>query len=111
LGGENLDAVLEPVAEVLILMLVLVAAAAVSIFIINKVAGRRRDRAHQKISASRRTKHTQVDLLGGAKLPKEPSETPSNRPRPTRSGSEPTDIPEPQKDSPDQPDVSKRASH
>ncbi len=67
MGGENLDAILEPVAEVLILILVLIAAAAVSIFIINKVAGRRRDRAHQKISASRRTKHTQVDLLGGAK--------------------------------------------
>ena len=67
MSGENLDAALQPIAEALILIMVLIAVAAISFLVINKVAQRRRDRAHQKLSGSRRTKHTQVDLLGGAK--------------------------------------------
>jgi Flp pilus assembly protein TadB len=66
MGGENLDAVLEPIAQVLILLIVLIAVAALSFLIINKVARQRREQSHNKLSASRRTKHTQVDLLGGA---------------------------------------------
>ena len=66
MGGENLDAQLEPIAQVLILIIVLIAVATLSFVIINKVARRRREQSHNKLSASRRTKHTQVDLLGGA---------------------------------------------
>lgn len=66
MGGENLDAQLEPIAQILILIIVLIAVATLSFLIINKVALRRREQSHNKLSASRRTKHTQVDLLGGS---------------------------------------------
>ena len=66
MGGENLDAQLEPIAQVLILVIVLIAVATLSFLIINKIARRRREQSHNKLSASRRTKHTQVDLLGGS---------------------------------------------
>ena len=71
MGGENLDAQLEPIAQVLILIIVLIAVATLSFLIINKVARRRRENSHNKLSASRRTKHTQVDLLGGSGADKE----------------------------------------
>ena len=66
MGGENLDAQLEPIAQFLILIIILMAVATLSFLIINKVARRRREQSHNKLSASRRTKHTQVDLLGGS---------------------------------------------
>ena len=66
MGGENLDAQLEPIAQVLILIILLIAVATLSFLIINKVARRRLEQSHNKLSASRRTKHTQVDLLGGS---------------------------------------------
>jgi len=66
MGGENLDAQLEPIAQILILIIVLFAVATLSFLIINKVARRRREQSHNKLSASRRTKHTQVDLLSGS---------------------------------------------
>ena len=66
MGGDNLDAQLEPIAQVLILIIVLIAVATLSFLIINKVALRRREQSHNKLSTSRRTKHTQVDLLGGS---------------------------------------------
>lgn len=71
MGAENLDALLEPIAQVLILIIVLIAVATLSFLIINKVARRRREQSHNKLSASRRTKHTQVDLLGGSGANKE----------------------------------------
>ena len=71
MGGENLDAQLEPIAQALILIIVLIAVASLSFLIINKVARRRREQSHNKLSASRRTKHTQVDLLGGSGADKE----------------------------------------
>ena len=110
MGGENLDAILEPVAEILILILVLIAVAAVSIFFINKFAARRRDRAHQKLSASKRTKHTQVDLLGGSGAAR-------NRPEERRGGRPVGGSVEGAADivgkanGPDQPEAEKRVSH
>lgn len=64
--ADNLDEQLEPVAQALILIIVLVAVAAISFFVINKAAQRSKERAHHKLSGSKRTKHTQVDLFGGA---------------------------------------------
>jgi flagellar biosynthesis/type III secretory pathway M-ring protein FliF/YscJ len=64
-GGENLDAGLEPIAQVLILLIVLIAVASVAFFIVNKIAIRRKERAHNKLSTSRRSKHTWVDLSAG----------------------------------------------
>ena len=66
MGGEGLDAQLEPVAQALILIIILIGIAAVSFFIINKVALRRKEKAHNKLSASRRSKNAWVDLSGGS---------------------------------------------
>ncbi|MDP8913952.1 MAG: hypothetical protein M3N39_10310 [Pseudomonadota bacterium] len=65
MGGENLDAQLEPIAQALILILVLIGIASIAFFIINKIAVRRKERAHNKLSTSRRSKHTWVDLSAG----------------------------------------------
>ncbi len=69
MAGDNLDARLEPVAQAFILLLVLVAVASVAFFIINKVALRRKERAHNKLSTSRRSKHTWVDISVGRERP------------------------------------------
>jgi hypothetical protein len=66
MGGEGLDAQLEPIAQALILIIVLIGIAAISFFIINKVALRRKEKAHNKLSTSRRSKHAWVDLSGGS---------------------------------------------
>jgi hypothetical protein len=65
MGGENLDAGLEPIAQVLILIIVLIAVASIAFFIINKIAVSRKERVHNKLSTSRRSKHTWVDLSAG----------------------------------------------
>ena len=65
--AENLDEQLEPIAHALILIIVLLTVAAISFFVINKAAQRSKERAHHKLSGSRRTKHTQVDLFGGSR--------------------------------------------
>ena len=65
MGGESLDAGLEPIAQVLILLIVLIAFASIAFFITNKIAVRRKERAHDKLSTSRRSKHTWVDLSAG----------------------------------------------
>jgi ABC-type microcin C transport system permease subunit YejB len=65
MGGESLDAGLEPIAQVLILIIVLIGVASIAFFIINKVAIRRKERAHNKLSTSRRSKHGWVDLSAG----------------------------------------------
>ena len=67
MGDARLDEILEPLLQILILVAVLVTVATISFFAISKFSQSRRDRAHTKISGSRRTKHTQVDLLGGSK--------------------------------------------
>jgi hypothetical protein len=68
MGDAKLDEILEPLLQILILIAVLVTVATISFFVISKFSQSRRDRAHIKISGSRRTKHTQVDLLGGSKV-------------------------------------------
>lgn len=88
MGGENLDAQLEPIAQVLILIIVLIAVATLSFLIINKVARRRREQSHNKLSASRRTKHTQVDLLGGSGAQEEPARHRSVHQRRRRNSSQ-----------------------
>lgn len=110
MGGENLDAILEPVAEILILILVLIAVAAVSIFFINKFAARHRDRAHQKVSASKRTKHTQVDLLGGSSAAREKSENRRGDRPGTGSGEGSIDILAAKPEGPDNPEIDKQVS-
>lgn len=62
MDGESLDAGLEPVAQALILIIALIAVAFLAFFIINKIAIRRKERVHNKLSTSRRSKHTWVDL-------------------------------------------------
>ena len=64
MGGEGLDAQLEPLAQALLLLIVLIGVAAISFFIINKLAIRRKEQAHNKLSTSRRSKHSWVDLSG-----------------------------------------------
>ncbi len=63
--AENLDSQLEPIAEALILIIFLIAIAAVAFFLINKIALRRKQQAHNKLSTSRRSKHNWVDLSAG----------------------------------------------
>jgi hypothetical protein len=65
MGDANLGEILEPLLPILILIAVLLTVGTVSFFVISKFSQMRRDRAHIKISGSRRTKHTQVDLFGG----------------------------------------------
>ncbi len=85
MGGDDLDAQLEPLAQLLIFLMVLIAVAAIAFLIINKVAQRRRERAHLKLSGSRRTKHTQVDLFGGASAAKDAPQTHTRRRRSSSS--------------------------
>ena len=87
MGGDSLDAQLEPLAQALILILVLIGIASIAFFIINKVAIRRKEKAHNKLSTSRRSKHTWVDLSGNA-ADRRPEEKPERfRRRRRRSGS------------------------
>jgi hypothetical protein len=63
MGGDSLDARLQPIAEALLMILVLAAVAAIASLIINHVARRRREQKHNKVSGSRRGKHTKSDLF------------------------------------------------
>lgn len=89
MGGETLDARLEPIAQALILIIILIAVAAVSFLIINKMAIRRRERTHGKLSASRRTKHTQVNLLGDSNAEEREPKTYSSKHSRRRRASSP----------------------
>lgn len=66
MSGEGLDAQLQPIAQALILIIVLIGIASVAFFIINKVAIRRKEKAHNKLSTSRRSKHGWLDLSEGS---------------------------------------------
>lgn len=63
MGGDRLDAQLEPIAEFLLIIIVLLVVASVTAYILSKVVQRRRERAHGKLSGSRRTKHSKIDLF------------------------------------------------
>ena len=64
MGGDNLDAKLEPLAEFLLIVIVMLIVAAVSSYVLMKAAQRRREQAHSKLSASRRGKESGIDLFG-----------------------------------------------
>lgn len=66
MGAEGLDAQLQPLAQALILIIVLIAIASAAFFIMNKIAVRRKEKAHNKLSTSRRSKHAWVDLSGSS---------------------------------------------
>ena len=66
MGAEGLDAQLQPLAQALILILLLIGISAVAFFIINKIAIRRKEKAHNKLSTSRRSRNAWVDLSGSS---------------------------------------------
>ncbi len=63
MGGDRLDAQLAPVAEFLLIFILLLVVAAVTSFLLSRAVQRRRDRAHNKLSGSRRTQHSKIDLF------------------------------------------------
>ncbi len=63
MGGDRLDAQLEPIAEFLLIFIVLLVVAAVTSFLLSKAVQRRKQRAHNKLSGSRRTHHSKIDLF------------------------------------------------
>lgn len=63
MGGDNLDAQLGPVAEFVLAMIVMVMVAAVASYLLMKIAQRRKEKAHNKLSASRRGKDSAINLL------------------------------------------------
>jgi hypothetical protein len=62
-GGDRLDQQLGPVAEFLLIIMALLFVASVTAYFLSKVVQRRKERAHGKLSGSRRTKHSKIDLL------------------------------------------------
>jgi hypothetical protein len=64
MGPDSLDARLQPLAEFLLLLLLLIGIATVASIILSKMAARRRERAHNRVSASKRLGHTSIDLFG-----------------------------------------------
>ncbi len=63
MGGDRLDAQLEPIAEFLLIFITLLVVAAVTSFLLSKAVQRRKQRAHNKLSGSRRTHHSKIDLF------------------------------------------------
>jgi hypothetical protein len=76
-GGDRLDQQLGPVAEFLLIVIALLFVAAVTAYFLSKAVQRRKERAHGKLSGSRRTNHSKIDLLTrngpGAEAPKKSS--------------------------------------
>ncbi len=56
MGGDNLDARLAPFAEFALAIIVMVMVAAVASYVLMKIAQRRNEKAHNKLSVSRRSK-------------------------------------------------------
>jgi hypothetical protein len=88
LGAERLDAVLEPLAEILLLLMLLIAVATLTSIILSKLAARRRERRHNQMSASKRLEQTGIDLFGRDRpeSDEEPSKPPPTRKATPRSG-------------------------
>lgn len=63
MGGDRLDAQLAPIAEILLIFIVLLSVAAVSAYFLSKAVQRRKERIHGKLSGSKRTKHSKIDLF------------------------------------------------
>ncbi len=85
MGGDNLDARLEPVAELLLIVIVMIMVAAVASYVLMKIAQRRKEKAHNKLSASRRAKDSAINLLAkgseGEAVPVERGRTERRKPR------------------------------
>jgi hypothetical protein len=69
MGADRLDAQLEPLAQFILILIVLLVVAAATTYILTKAVHRRRDRLHGKLSGSRRTKHSKIDLLTKSDTP------------------------------------------
>lgn len=86
--AEQLDATLEPFAQLGLILLVLLACAALGGLVIYYMATRRRDKQHQRVSNSKRDQQTGIDLFGStASDPAEPRPEPrpmKRIPRPRR---------------------------
>jgi|GEM_PF-4943216 len=67
MGGDGLDQQLGPVAEFLLIIIALLFVAAVTAYFLTKAVQRRKERAHGKLSGSRRTGHSKIFLFGGRK--------------------------------------------
>ena len=89
MGGDNLDARLAPIAEILLILIVMIMAAGAASYVLMKIAQRRKEKAHNKLSASRRTKDSAINLLTQGDeddaLPVERGRTERRKPR-KRSG-------------------------
>jgi hypothetical protein len=63
MGGDRLDQQLGPIAEFLLIIIALLFVAAVTAYFLTKAVQRRKERAHGKLSGSKRTKHSKIDLF------------------------------------------------
>ncbi len=66
MGGDNLDTRLAPFAEFVLAIIVMMMVAAVASYVLMKIAQRRKEKAHNKLSASRRSKDSAINLLAKA---------------------------------------------
>jgi hypothetical protein len=63
MGADRLDSQLAPIAEFLLIIIALLVVASVTAYFLSKAVQRRKERAHGKLSGSRRTKHSKIDLF------------------------------------------------
>ena len=80
MGGDRLDAQLEPLAQFLLILITLLVVASITAYILSKLVQRRKQSAHNKLSNSRRTKESGINLLKeGSDLGREPERQSSGR--------------------------------
>lgn len=65
MNQDKLDKALEPLAIYLLSGALVIALAAVGAILVTSYIRRRKQRAHEKVSRSRRSKDTAYDLFGG----------------------------------------------
>ena len=63
MGGEGLDARVEPFAEFLLVVILMMMVAGAASFVLMKIAQRRKEKAHNKLSASRRAEDSAINLF------------------------------------------------
>jgi hypothetical protein len=63
MGGDRLDQQLGPIAEFLLIIIALLFVAAVTAYFLTKGVQRRKERVHGKLSGSKRTGHSKIDLF------------------------------------------------
>ncbi len=88
MGGDSLDARLAPFAEFLLILIVMIMVAAAASYVLMKIAQRRKEKAHNKLSASRRGVDSAIDLLAkGSETEGSPVERGRTERRKPRNGS------------------------